>query len=108
MATEDQITALRSKIGEPIPAGGSETDTLFTDDQVGQWVDSTLSMAYAAIQGWEAKLAYWANLVNVVDGAAARNMSDLMDHAEYMISYFTKQTILGTRGRPRIGSIIRS
>lgn len=107
MADADQILLLRGRLGETIPPGGTEADTLFSDDQVGQWVDSTPSMADATVEGWEAKMAHWAGLVNVTDGAASREFSDLMEHAEIMINMYRKQTISGTRGRARIGKIIR-
>lgn len=108
MATESEITTLRGKIGETIPPGGTAEDTLVTDEQVGAWFDSSTSLTSAAIEGWEYKLAHWAGLVNVTDGASSRALSHLMEHAQYMISFYNKKLLGTTRSRSRIGKIVRS
>lgn len=106
MATSEQVKALRQKIGESIPPDGTESDTLFTDAEVGVWVDN-YTPHLAAAEGWEAKMAHWANLVNVTDGAASRELSDLMDHAEKMVSYYRRQALGPVRSRTRVGKIVR-
>lgn len=107
MALAADITTLRLKIGESIPAGGTESDTLFTDGQINVWLDGNDTMDGAALEGWEAKLAALANLVSVTDGAASRELSDAFDHAAEMVSYYSKK-LNGRSGRARVGKIIRS
>lgn len=108
MAEADAVTSLRVKIGETIPEGGSDADTLFTDAQVGQWVDESKNLNYAAVLGWEAKMAHWAGLVSVTDGASSREMSDLMDHAVIMANRYGKLAEGARAGRTRVGKIVRS
>jgi len=106
MATNESVSELRVMLGESIPTGGSETDTLFTDVQIAAWVDGTKTLNYAALKGWEAKMASFSNLVTVTDGAAMRQLSDLMTHAQQMIAYYKTQ-IRGA-GRTTVGKIVRS
>lgn len=108
MATTEQRITLRGKIGESVPPGGSADDTLVTDLQIDAWVDGSASMNAAALEGWEFKLAHWAGLVNVSDGAASRAFSDLMEHAEIMIAFYSKKLMGTTRSRARVGKIVRS
>lgn len=107
MALAGDISALRLKLGETIPAGGTEADTLFTDGQITVWLDTTSSITEAALEGWEAKRAALANLVNVTDGAASRELSDAFDHANEMVEYYNRK-LLGRAGRTRVGKIVRS
>lgn len=108
MATEAQKTELRDSIGETIPEGGSAADTLVTDEKIEAWIDGSSTMTEAALKGWEYKLAHWAGLVDVTDGAAMRALSDLMEHGQAMISYYQKKSLGTVRSRSRIGKIIRS
>lgn len=111
MAEAAQVTDLRNKLGEAIPPGGTESDTLFTDVQLGQWIDSSANIYAAAVSGWEAKLAHWSNLVNVTDGASSRALSDLMENGEKMLNYYSRRASGApayNRVRSRIGKIIRS
>ena len=111
MATTEQIAALRGHLGERIPAGGTEADTMFTDVELGTVVDSTPNEYAAALKGWEQKRAEWASLVNVTDGASSRALSDLMEHADTQIAYYTKRATNApnyNRVRARIGKIVRS
>lgn len=111
----DDITSVREKIGESIPAGGSASDTLFTDAQVKAWIsnppnlnsDSTFNLYRAAIQGWDAKMAAVANLVDVTDGASQRKLSDLFAHAQQMIKRYEVLAVGPSHGRTRVGKIRR-
>ena len=107
MAFAEDITALRLKIGETIPSGGTEADTLFTDAQITLWLNESSTPDGAVLSGWEAKLAALANLVSVTDGAASRELSDAFDHASETVAYYNKKTT-GRSGRARVGKIIRS
>jgi len=106
-ATPEQITQLRLLIGEPIPTGGSEDDTLFTDLQVRSWIDSNPDMERAAYDGWRAKAAQFANLVNVTDGASSREFGDLLDNARAMVTMYSRSSTGPTEGRARVGRIVR-
>lgn len=108
MTQYDDIAALREKLGESIPDGGSAADTMFTDEQVLRWIDASSSTNSAILQGWHAKLANLSNLVNVTDGAASRELSDLFAHAQAMVKLYSGIVTDGpTAGRTRIGKIIR-
>lgn len=107
MATEAERTSLRGMLGESIPPGGAASDTLVSDDQLDTWITDLPSLNHAAAAGWQFKLAHWAGLVDVVDGASARNLSDLMDHAKYMVDYYHDLTMGLARSRSRVGKIIR-
>lgn len=102
MATiQDNIAEVREMIGEP-----AEADSMFTDDRVTAWINSTSSLEAAALRGWRAKAANFANLITVTDGAASREMSDLLDHAETMIKMYTSLAKGPSAGRTRVGKIV--
>lgn len=108
MALTD-VNRLRELLGEPIPEDGTESDTLFTDERL----EDLLTVANddldrAAFEGWRIKAAHFANLVNVTDGNAVRQMSDLLDHADKMVKYYLRSSSGPTEGRTRIGRIVRT
>ena len=103
MATiQEQIADVREMIGEP-----AEADSLFTDDRISSWINSASSLEAAALRGWRAKAAHFANLVNVTDGAASREMSDLLVNAQAMIKLYTGLSRGPAFGRTRVGKIVR-
>lgn len=109
MPTEEEVAVValvREKIGEMIPEEGTEADTLFTDAQISVWIAASSSVNSAIASGWESKMAHWAGLVNVTDGAAARAFSDLFEHARLMSVYWGKKAN-PMAGRSRVGKIIR-
>lgn len=100
---------LRGLIGESIPEGADASESMVDTAQLDSWLLVTNNdFNKAAILGWQFKLAHWANLVTVVDGAATRNFSDLMGHAQIMIDYYTGITSGPARQRARVGKIVRS
>lgn len=116
MPTTD-VTRLRRKLGENIPAGGSDADTMFTNVEVQALLDDSGSdVTKAALEGWRAKAAEYSNLVNVSEGNSQRQMSDLHKHALTMIDYYTKEVdkleetddFEGRTGRVIIGEISRA
>lgn len=106
-ANPEQVTNLRAMLGESIPEGGSESDTLFTEDQIRSWIDSNPDLERAAYEGWRIKAAQYANLVNVTDGASSREFSDLLKNATEMVKMFAKSSAGPTEGRTRVGRIVR-
>lgn len=106
-------TSVRQKIGETIPSGGSASDTLFTDAEVQLWIEGASTLNHAVVEGWEAKLAHFSNLVDVTDGAASRKMGDLAKQAEARLKYYRGRIAAGpddglSRSRTRIGRIVRN
>lgn len=104
---EAKIRQLRLLLGEPIPEGGSAADTLFTDAQLTIWIESSPDIERAAYDGWRAKAAHFANLVDVTDGAASRALSDLLGNARAMITLYARSSGGATSGRSRVGRIVR-
>lgn len=109
MPTPQEILMLtvREMLGENIPLDGDASDTLFTDVQVQRWIDSSASSHGAAYIGWQVKMAEFAGLVSVTDGAASRAFSDLFDHAKSMVSMYQGLAEGPTSGRSRVGKIVR-
>lgn len=106
-ATPENIEELRLKLGEAIPAGGSEGDTLFTNAHLERILLSAPFMGRATLEGWQIKAAHFAGLVNVTDGAASREFSDLLDNANQMVRMYSRVQEGPTEGRTRVGRIIR-
>lgn len=108
MATDAQIASLRSMLAEEIPAGSDETDTLFTNSQIAGFVDDANgNLEAAALAGWRNKAGQYANLVNVSEGAASRELGDLLDNAIQMVKLYKSASGGPTEGRTRIGQIVR-
>lgn len=106
-ATPEQIDELRGMLGERIPPGGTASDTLFDDAQIVRWIDANPSLERAAYDGWRSKAAEFANLVSVTDGAASRELSDLLKNAKDMAALYQRSSDGPTEGRTRIGRIVR-
>jgi len=104
----DQITRLRQLIGEPIPAGGRATDTMYSDVEMQDFLDRAGNdLNRAAYIGWLAKAGVYANLVTTTEGNASRLNSDLRDHAMGMAKHYEGLLPLAVAGRTRIGKIVR-
>lgn len=107
---------LRLFLGENIPDGGAESDTMFSDMQIQDFLDraGTAGTIQAAVFGWQVKAAEYANLVDVTEGPSSRAMSDLYKAALEMVKHYEDQLVTGTdpdlegrRGRVVIGTISR-
>lgn len=99
---------VRALIGEPIPASGSEADTMFTDDEIEDMLElGSNEVDAAAYYGWREKAANYANLVTVNEGNAARELSDLHRQALRMMDRFVAYVETPGRGRARMGNITR-
>ena len=108
MAITDQ-DRVRRLLGEEIPEGGTEADTLFTDATVDDFLLlGGGDLERAAYEGWRAKAARLADLVDITEGNASRAMSDAHKHALDMIRQFARSSSGPTEGRTRIGRIRRS
>jgi hypothetical protein len=106
--TEDQL--LRALLGEDIPAGGSETDTLFADAEISELVSVWGSAESAKARGWEIKAARLSHLVDITEGSTNRSMSKAFDHALKMAQSLSKGEIGGAgsgMGNVRVHRIVR-
>lgn len=106
-ATDANIRMVREALGETIPDSGTESDTLFTNEQVTGWLQNSVFLDAASYRGWLAKLALLVDLVNVTDGAASRELSDAHDHALAMVKLYAKLALGPASGRTRVGKIVR-
>jgi len=99
---------VRALVGESIPVGGSSADTMFSDEEVEDFLEEGgLDPNAAAYYGWMEKAANYANLVNVNEGNAAREMSDLHRQAIRMADRYVGYVPTPSRGRARMGKIVR-
>lgn len=104
--TPDQ--QLRSLLGESIPAGKSDTDTMFSEDEIEDLIEKGVgSIEASAYHGWMEKAANYAALVNVNEGNAARELSDLHRQAMRMADRYVGYVETPSRGRARMGHIVR-
>lgn len=81
---------------------------MFSEDEI----SDLLEMGYgdpeaAAYYGWREKAANYAKLVNVNEGNAARELSDLHRQAIRMMDRFVAHVDTPGRGRARMGQIGR-
>lgn len=108
MAITD-VDRLRDLLGEGIPEGGDESDTLFTDEKINDLLLSAGNdVERAAYEGWRVKAARLSDLVDITEGNASRAMSDAHAHALDMIKHYQRASGGPTEGRTRIGRIRRS
>lgn len=105
MATDAEI--LREKLGEVIPAGGSDADTGFTDVQITDLLTRNSSIDAAASEGWQIKAAKYADLVDMAEGTTKRSFGDLQAQALRMAEHYGPGAS-GTTAVTRIKKIVRS
>lgn len=100
---------LRQLLGEVIPPDGTSDDTMFSEEEITDFLDRAYAdVDAAAYYGWQAKMSQLANLVNVTEGNASREMGELHKNAKRMVDQFAGHAPTSGRGRARIGSISRS
>lgn len=98
----------RQLLGESIPAGGAEDDTLFTNEEVGEFLsDNSDNIERAAYEGWRVKAARLSNLVDTTEGNSQKKFSQLLDNAMDMIKIYQRASEGSTEGRTRVGRIKR-
>lgn len=98
---------LRQMLGEDIPVGGSEADTLFSDEEIVDFILKNPDLERAAVQGWRVKAARLSNLVDNTEGNVQRKFSQLLDNANDMIRLYLRSSGGPTEGRTRVGRIRR-
>ncbi len=98
---------LRQILGERIPPGGSDSDTLFSDDEIMDFLTRAGDdQSKAAFAGWLAKAAELSNLVDTAEGPAKDNLSQLHAQALKQVTLY-QQLSGGGAGRTHIGVIRR-
>ena len=95
---------LRALVGESVPAGLDETATLFTDAQITDLLARHGTPENAMGEAWAMKAALLAGLVDTIEGASQRHLSDLHKHA---LAQAKQYGFGGSTGRTRIGTIVR-
>jgi hypothetical protein len=110
MATAAQRTEIRLKLGEVIPEGGTDADTLFSDIQVDNLVDKHGSVDAALGEGWQIKAGLLAGLVDIAEGGSKRNLSSLYQNALRMAEVygFNDLSSSGPSNHVRIRTLHRS
>lgn len=99
---------VRALIGEAIPGGKTEADTMFSNDEIDDMLEEGFDDVNAAAYfGWREKAANYAALVDVNEGNAARTMSDLHRQALRMMDRYVGYVNTPSRGRARMGKIVR-
>lgn len=77
MPTADEAL-LRVYLGEPIPEGGSDADTMLSHAQVTDLLARNGGQVVAAtVEGWGMKAAQYASQVDVTDPDGSRQLSQL-------------------------------
>lgn len=98
---------LRIYLGEPIPAGGSDADTLFTDDDITAFLEEGGGVEAGAAIGWRAKAANLAELVDVTEGPSKRALQQRYANAKDMATFFGQYLVSPGGGRTKIKEISR-
>lgn len=100
---------LRGLLSERIPEGGQDSDTMFSDVEIGDFLDQGGGVvAAAAYYGWLAKAAEFTNLADVNEGNSARNFSDMATNALKMVDKYSTFAGVGVTKRVRSRRIVRT
>lgn len=98
---------LRALVGESIPDGGTEADTLFTEVEIDDILSQSDDVERAAYEAWREKAAKLANLVDTTEGNSQKKFSQLLDNANDMVKLYLRSSGGPTEGRTRIGRLTR-
>lgn len=98
---------LRALLGEDIPDGGAAADTLFKDEEIQEYLETTPSINRAALAGWRVKAARLSNLVDTTEGNVQRKFSQLAAAAYDAIKLYERSDDGPTEGRARVGRATR-
>lgn len=103
---------LRQLLGETVPPGGDDTDTMFTSEAVDDFLDQGGGdLEAAAYYGWRAKWSELSNLVNGSTGTQRDELGNLAAEAKRQLDYYGVLSGIivetSSTGRTRIGRIVR-
>jgi len=96
MAAITDTDRLRALIGESIPEGGQDSDTLFSVDEIADLLTRHGTVEKSLGEAWEMKAAKLSNLVDVYEGDQRRLLSQSARQALEMAKYFTGKDGVGT------------
>jgi hypothetical protein len=97
---------LRVYLGEAIPDGGSDADTLLSHADVTALLGrSGGDVRAATVEGWSIKAARYAAMVDVSDGTDSRQMSQL--HRQAVTEWQRWSGAASPAGRTRIHQLQR-
>lgn len=100
---------LRQLLGEKIPEGGADTETMFRNEEIEDLIARFPgNVELQALEGWRIKAALSASLVDTTEGNAQQKMSQLRAHAEEMVKMYLRASSGATEGRTRIGRVRRA
>lgn len=103
---------LRQLLGESIPVGGGEDDTLFTEATIDDLLERFPDLEDATREGWKIKAAELANLVTTAEAGAKRELSDLHEQAMKMVNFYGGTSVAEPPGatpqRVRIKPLVRT
>lgn len=105
MASTESIVLFRQLVGEIVPGGGTDSDTMFTDDQVTAIIDAAADINSAAAEGWRQKAARYADMVDVSEAGESLDLSDLHEKALKQVKYF--EGLVSATGGTRIHKLAR-
>jgi len=92
MALFDPKTQVRLQLGESIPPGGVDTDTMFTDAQIQSFLDTCNQLVNkATAMAWRAKAAAFVGQVDVQEGNSSRKMSQAYENAMAQARFWEQQ-----------------
>lgn len=99
---------LRAKLGDSIPQGGSQADAMFTDSEITSLLEENNGdINAAAYWGWDEIVAKYVHLVSVNEGNASRELTELHRNALRMRDRYAGYVETPSRGRARIGKLVR-
>jgi hypothetical protein len=98
---------LRQLLGETIPTDGDESDTLFSNEEIEEFLAAQENIERSAYEGWRVKAAKLSNLVDTTEGNSQKKFSQALSNALDMVKIYAKSSSGSTEGRTRIGRIKR-
>lgn len=100
---------LRAYLGERIPAGGDEADTLFTENEITDlrlyFSGPDANMYLAAAEGWSRKAAIYADLADQMTAGTNEALGTLHGHALKQVDFYFG--LAAGRRQARVGRIRR-
>lgn len=92
MSSVSAADLVRLQCGEDIPPGGSDADTMFTDEQIQTFLlTNNNSVNGATANAWRIKAARFAAQVDIVEGNSQRKMSQAYQQAKSQATYWANQ-----------------
>jgi len=105
--TPESRTKLRKLLDEPIPAGGSDADTRFTDADVDELLIDATNIYEAAAAGWTIKAGMFQRELGQIQSYSVGQERYDMRQLQDMVNYALKMAETYSRmAASRMGSVI--